>query len=70
MMGSCTGSEEECFFDSREDITSVSDLGSDCNEACTRDGGDECVLGYEFWNKDLESVDERRDRFLNWIGSN
>nr|XP_018632305.1 WD repeat-containing protein 44-like isoform X1 [Nicotiana tomentosiformis] len=70
MMGSCSDSEEECFFDSRDDITSVSDLGSDCNEACTRDGGDECVLGYEFWNKDLESVDERRDRFLKWIGSN
>ncbi|OIS99521.1 PREDICTED: WD repeat-containing protein 44-like [Nicotiana attenuata] len=70
MMESYSDSDEECFFDSRDDITSVSDLGSDCNEACTRDGGDECVLGYEFWNKDLESVDERRDRFLKWIGSN
>ncbi|XP_016440833.1 uncharacterized protein LOC107766553 [Nicotiana tabacum] len=70
MMGSCSDSEEERFFDSHDNITSVSDLYSDSNEACTREGGDECVLGYEFWNKDLESVDERRDRFLKWIGSN
>ncbi|XP_060206744.1 uncharacterized protein LOC132634732 [Lycium barbarum] len=68
MMGSYSESEEECFFDSREEITSVSDFCSDCNEASTRNRGDDCVLGYEFWNKDLESVDERRDRFLKWIG--
>ncbi|XP_004245475.1 uncharacterized protein [Solanum lycopersicum] len=68
MMGSYSEFEEECFFDSREEITSVSDLGSDCNETCVRSLGDECVLGYDLWNKDPESVDERRDRFLKWIG--
>ncbi|XP_055821753.1 uncharacterized protein LOC129890213 [Solanum dulcamara] len=70
MMGTYSEFEEECFFDSREEITSVSDLGSDCNETCGRNWVDECVLGYDFWNKDPESVDERRDRFLKWIGSN
>ncbi|MCD7463296.1 hypothetical protein HAX54_050287 [Datura stramonium] len=70
MMGSYSESVEECFFDSREEITSVSDAGSDCNETCTPNWGDECVLGYDFWNKDPESVDERRVRFLKWIGSN
>ncbi|KAH0707910.1 hypothetical protein KY290_011853 [Solanum tuberosum] len=69
MMGNYSEFEEECFFDSREEITSVSDLGSDCNETCVCNWGDECVLGYDFWNKDPESVDERRDRFLKWIGS-
>ncbi|CAN4127155.1 unnamed protein product [Withania somnifera] len=69
-MGSYSESDEERFFNSREEITSVSDLGSDCNEKCTRDWGDECVLGYDFWNKDPESVGERRDRFLKWIGEN
>lgn len=67
MMGSYSESDEECFFDSREEITSVSDLGSDRNETYW---GDDCVLGYDFWNKDPESVDERRDRFLKWIGEN
>lgn len=67
MMGSYSESDEECFFDSREEITSVSDLGSDRNETYW---GDDCVLGYDFWNKYPESVDERRDRFLKWIGEN
>ncbi|KAK4365533.1 hypothetical protein RND71_016891 [Anisodus tanguticus] len=64
MTRSYSESEEECFFDSREDITSV----SDCNEASALNWGNDGVLGYEFWNKDPESVDERRDRFLKWIG--
>ncbi|KAM3396541.1 WD repeat-containing protein 44 isoform X1 [Capsicum galapagoense] len=69
MMESYSESDEECFFDSREELSSVSDFGSDSKETCTHNRGDEGVLGYDFWNKDPESVGERRDRFLKWIGS-
>ncbi|XP_058104851.1 uncharacterized protein LOC131248545 [Magnolia sinica] len=73
MMGICSDdSEEDRFFDSREDISSVSDSGSDC-----ADGFDsstrflDWVSGnfrYEVWIARPDSVHERRDKFLRWMG--
>ncbi|KAA8526110.1 hypothetical protein F0562_007790 [Nyssa sinensis] len=66
------GEAEDKFFDARDEITSVSDLGSDCSEdCCSNPGFGNCVsdsIGYEFWTKNPESVHERRHRFLNWMG--
>ncbi|CAI9759333.1 unnamed protein product [Fraxinus pennsylvanica] len=61
-MSGCDEAEEDQFFDSRDEITSMSDLGSECSEFCSS-------LGYEVWAEKPESVDERRNKFLRWIGS-
>ncbi|EOX95658.1 hypothetical protein QUC31_005147 [Theobroma cacao] len=72
MMGSLS-EEEDQFFDTREDITSVSDSGSDCPE----NSDSECAasvnsmpanFGFEIWIKNLSSIRERRDKFLKWMG--
>ncbi|KAL2524913.1 Transducin/WD40 repeat-like superfamily protein [Abeliophyllum distichum] len=60
--------EEDQFFDSRDEITSVSDLGSECSEFCSSSGLANCALGYEVWTEKPESVDERRNKFLRWTG--
>ncbi|TMW82457.1 hypothetical protein EJD97_005884 [Solanum chilense] len=69
MMGTYSETEEDSFFDIHE-TGSLSDLGSDGSDACTRNEISERALGYEFWTQDPESVDERRDRFLKWMGLN
>ncbi|OIT38498.1 PREDICTED: WD repeat-containing protein 44-like [Nicotiana attenuata] len=69
-MGTYSETEEDSFFDIRDEISSLSDLGSDCSDACTRNEIVDCALGYEFWTQDPESVDERRNRFLKWMGLN
>ncbi|KAJ8538622.1 hypothetical protein K7X08_029918 [Anisodus acutangulus] len=69
-MGTYSDAEEDSFFDIRDETGSLSDLGSDCSDATTRKEISECALGYEFWTRDPESVDERRHRFLKWIGLN
>lgn len=64
-MGSYSGSEEDQYFDTRDDVSSsVSDLGSDCLENCESTG----LFNSEFWLKKPESINERREKFLKWMG--
>ncbi|XP_019168633.1 PREDICTED: uncharacterized WD repeat-containing protein C18H10.05-like [Ipomoea nil] len=58
MMGSCGERNEDQFFDTGDEISSLSDC------FYTSSGS----LGYEFWAKNLESVSERRTRLLKWMG--
>ncbi|KAL3817886.1 hypothetical protein ACJIZ3_003791 [Penstemon smallii] len=67
MMGSYSETEDQ-FFDTRDDVSSVSDLGSDCSEDCLSLGLRDSALGYDFWTKKPDSVDERRDKFLKMMG--
>ncbi|KDP25243.1 hypothetical protein JCGZ_20399 [Jatropha curcas] len=64
--------EEERFFESREEISSVSDLGSNCNEDCSSSVDfDDSFLRYSqynVWINTPESVHDRRSRFLKWMG--
>ncbi|XP_058009744.1 uncharacterized protein LOC110665877 isoform X2 [Hevea brasiliensis] len=69
-MGSYIEEEEERFFDSCEEIYSVSDWGSnysydDCSSSVEFDNS---FSQYEVWIKTPESVQNRRNRFLNWMG--
>ncbi|XP_026427482.1 WD repeat-containing protein 44-like [Papaver somniferum] len=66
--------EEDSFFDSREDITSISDSGSEkfdlvsntspLIENWVSDGGSR----YEIWIENPGSVNERRHKFHKWMG--
>lgn len=65
--------EIERFYDTREEISSVSDWGSDdCSENCSTSFGDDRDvpenLGYGGWIRNLESVYERRNKFFKWMG--
>lgn len=64
--------EEDQYFDSREDIASVSDSNSDSPENSDSECGHVDALpasvGYEVWVEDPASVRERRNKFLKWIG--
>ncbi|KAJ9148120.1 hypothetical protein P3X46_030211 [Hevea brasiliensis] len=61
--------EEERFFDSREDISSVSDSDSTCYDDCSSSVEfDNNFAQYEVWFRTLESVHDRRMRFLKWMG--
>lgn len=64
--------EIERFYDTREEISSVSDWGSDCSENCSTSFGDDREvpenLGYGGWIRNLESVYERRNKFFKWMG--
>ena len=55
--------EEDQFFDTREDITSVSDSGSDCQENLDSEWrGTDFVcgsFGCEIWIKNPESIREK-----------
>ncbi|KAK6935586.1 WD40 repeat [Dillenia turbinata] len=71
-MGNCSDGEYEQFFDTRDEITSVSDL-SDCSEDYASCSGqvDSSVsrsFQFEFWTKNPDSVHERRTKFLEWMG--
>ncbi|KAF8413358.1 hypothetical protein HHK36_001338 [Tetracentron sinense] len=75
MMGSCSDEEEDRFFDTREDITSVSDSGSDCPENYGSSSSlvDHVSVNfqYEQWIKNPgsnKSIRERRNKFLKWMG--
>ncbi|XP_050228449.1 uncharacterized protein LOC126677730 [Mercurialis annua] len=73
-MGSYSEEEQEVrFFDSREENSSVSDLGSSFNEDCSStvefDYSFSSDSHYDMWTKLPESVDDRRNRFLKWINS-
>ncbi|KAK9103929.1 hypothetical protein Sjap_021183 [Stephania japonica] len=76
MMWSCCreeGEEEDRFFDTREEISSVSDSGSDdfnwghTTSSAPVNLGDARV-DYEVWTKKPVSVEERRQNFFNWLG--
>ncbi|PSS23524.1 WD repeat-containing protein isoform 2 [Actinidia chinensis var. chinensis] len=64
--------EEDQFFDAREDNTSVSDSGSDRPEnlgfSSRATDFVPVGIGFEVWVKDPESIHERRDKFLKWMG--
>ncbi|GFP97268.1 WD repeat-containing protein 44 [Phtheirospermum japonicum] len=60
--------EEDQFFDTRDDISSASDLDSDCPEGCLSSGIVDGALRYDFWTKKPNSVRERRDNFLKLMG--
>ncbi|XP_004300485.1 PREDICTED: WD repeat-containing protein 3 [Fragaria vesca subsp. vesca] len=65
-MGSYSEECEDQFYDTREDLSSVSDWGADCCEDCSPIA---LVFSrYECWSKNPESVHERRHRFLKWMG--
>ncbi|XP_059642350.1 WD repeat-containing protein YMR102C-like isoform X2 [Cornus florida] len=72
MMASYGEAEEEQFFDTRDEIAPVSDSGSDCSQdSCSSSGHVNCdsdSLGDEFRTENLESVCERRHRFMKWMG--
>ncbi|KAG7035506.1 WD repeat-containing protein 44 [Cucurbita argyrosperma subsp. argyrosperma] len=63
--------EIERFYDTREEISSVSDWGSDCSENCSTSFGDDRDVpesfGYGGWIRNLESVYERRNKFFQWM---
>ncbi|XVF80259.1 hypothetical protein PTKIN_Ptkin15bG0056700 [Pterospermum kingtungense] len=65
--------EEDQFFDTREDVTSVSDSGSDCPENSDAESAASinamlANFGFEIWIKNLSSIRERRGKFLKWMG--
>ncbi|KAI8569828.1 hypothetical protein RHMOL_Rhmol02G0306800 [Rhododendron molle] len=72
MMASHNEASEEQFFDSRDEIASVSDSGSDCADDCCSCSGlsnrDVNSLGYDVWTKAPESSHQRRSRFFEWMG--
>ncbi|KAF9689193.1 hypothetical protein SADUNF_Sadunf01G0066200 [Salix dunnii] len=57
--------QEPNFFDTREELSSVSDWSSDCGDFSPS------VLNsfsYDGWTRNPESVQDRRRRFLKWMG--
>ena len=70
-MGSLS-EEEDQFFDTREDIVSVSDSGSDCQENLDSEWRNTDFIpgsfGCEVWIKNPGSIRERRTKFLKWMG--
>ncbi|XP_061362715.1 uncharacterized protein LOC133306416 [Gastrolobium bilobum] len=74
-MGSLSEKEEECpFFDAQEDIELISDAESDSTEApeanSSHKDGVLKDFGYEMWIQNLSSVQERRSKFIKWMGLN
>lgn len=71
MMGSLS-EEDDQFFDTREDVSSVSDSGSDCPDNSDFDyrvvNSYRPNFGYEVWIKNPISIYERRNKFLKWMG--
>lgn len=67
-------SEEEFrFFDAHDDIASSSDSGSCCNESLNLNSSSnnwvQNELPYDVWIRSPGSIQERRNKFLNWLGS-
>lgn len=67
-MASYCEKEEDQFFDSRDEITSVSDASSDASEFCSSSGRLDFNFEYEFWTRELKGVAERRSNFFKWMG--
>jgi hypothetical protein len=66
-MGNFSEEEEQepSFFDTREEISSVSDWSSDCGD-CSPSVFNS--FSYDDWTRNPESVQDRRRRFLKWMG--
>lgn len=69
--------EEECaFFDAEEDVVLISDAKSDDTDTPEADynpvvdGGLLKDFGYEVWIRTPRSVQERRSKFIKWMGLN
>ncbi|KAK7358482.1 hypothetical protein VNO77_00410 [Canavalia gladiata] len=60
--------EDDQFYDTREELCSVSDGGSDCSESDESSSGNGHVTRYQVWTKNPESVHQRRLNFLRWMG--
>ncbi|KAK9093904.1 hypothetical protein Scep_025373 [Stephania cephalantha] len=66
--------DDDGFFDAREEITSVSDLSSECQENWDFNSSPDDVnwvsgrLHYDVWIKSPVSVEERRCRFFELMG--
>ncbi|ESW32198.1 hypothetical protein PHAVU_002G301700 [Phaseolus vulgaris] len=59
---------EDQFYDTREELCSSSDGGSDCSESDESSSGiNRHVTRHKVWVKDLESVNQRRLNFLRWM---
>ncbi|KAL5738638.1 hypothetical protein ACOSP7_031399 [Xanthoceras sorbifolium] len=71
-MGSLSEDEECRFFDASEDIASISGGSSDGNEVlesyCGLDNRVESSFQYDVWIRSPRSVEERRSKFLDWMG--
>ncbi|KAL2342638.1 hypothetical protein Fmac_003923 [Flemingia macrophylla] len=60
--------EEDQFYDTREELCSVSDGASDCSESDEYSSANNGhVTRYQAWTKNLESVHLRRLNFLRWM---
>lgn len=60
-MGCCSEIEDD-FLDAHEVFVTSSDSGSECDD-CSTSG-----FGYDSWFGNLDSVDERRNRFMRSMG--
>lgn len=84
MKESYSEGEEDQFFDTREDISSVSGWSSDCSDDFSSSfRSSDCVSGslqydiltgnpqslqYDIWTENPQSVHARRSKFLKWMG--
>ncbi|CAL0330870.1 unnamed protein product [Lupinus luteus] len=59
---------DDQFYDTREELCSVSDVDSDCSEANESSSGNGFVTGYHVWTNNLQSVHLRRLNFIRWMG--
>lgn len=60
--------EADQFYDTRDELCSVSDGSSDCSESDeTSSGYNGHVTRYQVWAKNLESVHQRRLNFMRWM---
>ncbi|KAF5734957.1 hypothetical protein HS088_TW15G00456 [Tripterygium wilfordii] len=67
-MGCRSEEEIDQFFDTREEISSVSDWDSDSTEESASKVGPVHGFGYELWTRKPESVIDRRRRFMGLMG--
>lgn len=65
-MGSYSEECEDHFYDTRDDLSSVSEWSGDYCEDCSPIAS--VFSRYEVWGKNPESVHERRHKFLKWMG--
>ncbi|OIV93986.1 hypothetical protein TanjilG_05689 [Lupinus angustifolius] len=56
------------FYDTREELCSVSDVDSDCSEANESSFSNGYATSYHVWTNNLQSVHLRRLNFKRWMG--
>uniref|UniRef100_A0A5B7C380 Uncharacterized protein n=1 Tax=Davidia involucrata TaxID=16924 RepID=A0A5B7C380_DAVIN len=70
-MGSLSDEDEEYrFFDAYEDIASVPDCPEPSGSSFGVDNWVSNSFEYDMWTRSPQSVQERRSKFLNWMGLN